>query len=332
MNKPYFYYLPDNLIANTPSTPRDHSKLLQINRLTGKLFHHHFYDLPDLLNPTDVLVFNNTKVFPARLHGVKTTGGKVEVLLLKKLENDLWHVISHPGIKPGQIINFSSEVSAQVVTDHSLKLSAGSFQTLSKIGHTPLPPYIHSSQKEAVLRKQYQTVYAKSQGSAAAPTAGLHFTNRLLGQLEDRHIQTEFLTLHVGLGTFKPPTPDQLASGHLHSEWFTLSSQTAARLNLAKSQGRRIIAVGTTTTRVLESCADTSGLLTPQSGETDIFIKPPYKFKFVDGLITNFHLPGSSLIMLVSAFSSWEIIQKAYQQAIAKNYRFYSFGDACLIT
>jgi S-adenosylmethionine:tRNA ribosyltransferase-isomerase len=325
----YSYLLPPKLIAQTPAHPRDLSKLLVIDKNTGALSHHIFRELPELLKPTDVLVFNNTKVFPARLHGTKSSGGHVEVLLLKEQDKGLWEVISHPGLKPGQTINFAPNFSAVVLSANVIKLTSDIQDLVSKYGHTPLPPYIHSSSPEALLRKQYQTVYAKKSGSAAAPTAGLHFTPRLLQKLKIKNLKLEYLTLHVGLGTFKSPTPDQIASGRLHNEYFELSPAVAARLNTYKLAGRRIIAVGTTTTRVLESCADP--LLTPKAGFTDIFIQPPYKFKFVDGLITNFHLPKTSLLMLVSALSSWPIIRNAYQEAVSQNYRFFSFGDACLI-
>ncbi len=326
----YDYQLPANLIAQIPASPRDSSRLLVINRHTGLTSDHVFKDLPKLLRPSDVLVFNDTAVFPARLHGLKSTGGKVEVLLLRNIKKDLWEVISHPGIKPGQILYFTSKVTAQVIDRNQIRFSH--LKSVAQIGTTPLPPYIHSSSPENLLRRQYQTVYAQSSGSAAAPTAGLHFTHRLLKRLTQTGIQMEYLTLHVGLGTFRPPTADQIASGKLHSEWFTLSEATAKRLNEAKSAGRRIIAVGTTTTRVLETCTDTKDRLRPRSGQTDIFIKPPYKFRFVDGLITNFHLPKSSLLMLVSAFSSPETIKGAYEEAVHKHYRFFSFGDASLIS
>lgn len=332
----FFFDLPPSLVAQTPASPRDDSRLLTINRTTGQLGHYHFYDLPRLLLPDDVLVFNQTRVIPARLFGHKTTGGKVEILLLRNTGPHLWEFISHPGLKSGQVINFAPEFTAQVVSPETLKLKIknlpgrqAGLKLLDSIGHTPIPPYIHSQAPETTLRRQYQTVYAKTPGSAAAPTAGLHFTKTLLKKLPQ---PKEFLTLHVGLGTFQPPSPSQIASGSLHHEYFELPPGTAARLNAAKAAGRRIIAVGTTTTRVLESCADPTGLLIPRSGDTDIFIRPPYKFKFVDGLITNFHLPGSSLIMLVSAFSSWPIIQNAYSIAIKKKYRFYSFGDATFIS
>jgi S-adenosylmethionine:tRNA ribosyltransferase-isomerase len=319
----FYYDLPPELIAQAPVSPRDHSRLLTIDRKTGALDHYHFYELPKLLRPDDVLVFNQTKVIPARLYGTKPTGGKVEILLLRNTGNDIWEIISHPGLKPGQIVNFSSKLFASVKSPNTLQLSSNNYQLLTKLGHTPLPPYIHSTKKESILRRQYQTVYANKAGSAAAPTAGLHFTQKLLARLPQ---QKEYLTLHVGLGTFKSPTPAQIKSKTLHHEYYELSKEVASRLKKAKSSGRRIIAVGTTTARVLETTN-----LKPQSGETNLFIQPGYKFKVIDGLITNFHLPGSSLIMLVSAFSSWPIIKNAYETAISQNYRFFSFGDACLI-
>ncbi len=257
----------------------------------------------------------------------------MEVLLLKNHNKGLWEVISHPGLKPGQCLNFSLKVKAVVIDPNHIRFpDTVNYSLLTKLGLTPLPPYIHPTVGESILRKQYQTIYARYPGSAAAPTAGLHFTKRLLSQLKIRNIQSEYLTLHVGLGTFKAPTPQQISSGKLHSEYFDLNSQTAARLNHAKLKKRRIIAVGTTVCRVLEACCDPkSHRLSQGKGETDIFIKPPYQFKFIDGLITNFHLPRTSLLMLVSAFSSWPIINRAYQEAIRQKYRFYSFGDACLL-
>ncbi len=323
-----FFKLPENLIAQSPAIPRDSSRLMVIDKKSGKISHHVFRDLPLLLTPNDVLVFNDTRVFPARLHGQKNTGGKVEILLLKQTGKSLWEVISHPGLKPGQTITFLHGVQATVINPNLVEFNKSSL--LRIIGETPLPPYIHSHQIESKLRRQYQTVYAKHEGSAAAPTAGLHFTPRLLSALKKRSIQMENLTLHVGLGTFKPPTPEQISAGILHTERFTLSADTANRLNSAKTSGKRIVAVGTTTTRVLETCSDSHGVLHPKSGETNIFIKPPYQFKFVDKLITNFHTPESSLIMLVAAFSTPDIVKNAYRKAIALRYRFFSFGDATL--
>jgi S-adenosylmethionine:tRNA ribosyltransferase-isomerase len=308
MSWDYRYPLAPEFIAQNPVNPRDSSRLLVINRKTGDLSHHIFRDLPKILNPTDVLVFNDTRVFPARLFGKKQTGGNVEILLLKNMNNSLWEVISHPGLKPNQTLIFSPDLQADVISSNRIKLTTDNLQAITKIGNTPLPPYIHSSASEKTLRRQYQTVYAKPVGSAAAPTAGLHFTPRLLTSLPQ---QKEFITLHIGLGTFKTPTPEQMASGTLHSEFYTLDKSTAIRLNSAKTSGRRIVAVGTTTARVLE----TTGLV-PGSGDTDLFIRPGYKFKVIDGLITNFHLPGSSLLMLVSAFASPEIIRHAYNQAV----------------
>jgi S-adenosylmethionine:tRNA ribosyltransferase-isomerase len=302
-----------------------------IDRKSGQLSHHRFYELPRLLKPTDVLVFNNSKVIPARLYGHKPSGGKVEILLLRKLSATDWEFISHPGLREKQLIHFTHHVSGQVMSNNVIRLTTNDQRLMTKIGHTPLPPYIHSTAPESVLKKQYQTVYAAHPGSAAAPTAGLHFTHRLLKQLTTHNLQLEFITLHVGLGTFKSPTPDQIASGKLHSEFYTLDANTCRQLNQAKAAGRRMIAVGTTTCRVLESCANHAGVLHASSGATDIFIRPGYKFKFIDGLITNFHLPNSSLIMLVSAFASSHIIMSAYHAAIKCGYRFYSFGDACLI-
>ena len=304
---------------------------MSIDSRTGALSHHIFRDLPSLLTAGDVLVFNDSAVFPARLIGRKPTGGKVEILLLHRLPDGNWKYISRPGFKSGHKVIISPDFWANIIDSEILKLSSNDEKLITKYGHTPLPPYIPDSAPEKILRRRYQTVYARNKGSAAAPTAGLHFTPRLLSLLKNNGIELEFLTLHVGLGTFKPPTVQQIAEGRLHSEQFLLKKDTARRLSQAKSSGRRIIAVGTTTTRVLETLSSTSGVLSPDSGQTDIFIKSPYRFKFVDGLITNFHLPGSSLLMLVSAFASSDIISRAYQTAIKRNYRFYSFGDAMLI-
>ncbi len=330
-------HLPQTLIANKPAKPRDHSRLMRLDRLTGRISHHHFYDLPSLLRPTDVLVFNDTKVLPSRLFGHKDSGGKIELLLLKQLTPTTWTAIAKPKPHLHQQLTFAKSITTQTISINSddtitLVFNHLTLQQLAAIGHTPLPPYIHSPLSPSTIRSAYQTVYAKTVGSAAAPTAGLHFTHHLLHHLNQIGIQTESVTLHVGLGTFKPLQPANLRSGRLHSESYTLDSPTAQRLNLAKSEGRRIIAVGTTTTRVLETCSNSAGHLIPQTADTDIFIRPPYHFKFIDGLITNFHLPQSSLILLVSAFVKQpEFITTAYQLAINQKYRFYSFGDAMLI-
>lgn len=342
------YKLPESLIAHSPSFPRDHSRLLNFNRHTNTVSHHHFYDLPKLLSNNDVLVFNQTKVFPARLYGKKPTGGKVEILLLKKLSPTSWHALCKPGLKLNQSLSFNSVngVVTKVLSDGSVHLDFDNLnqKTLNHLGSMPLPPYIHSPLSQDLLKRRYQTTYAKQSGSAAAPTAGLHFTKSLLAKLKQQGVQLEFVTLHVGLGTFKSPTQQQLNNKTLHQEEFTLTDETANHLNQAKIEGKRIIAVGTTTTRVLETCANTEGVLTPQSGLTDIFISPGYKFKFIDALITNFHLPQSSLLMLISALTTSpnsrqkftnfisSPIGKAYLQAIQEKYRFFSFGDAMFIS
>lgn len=346
------YHLPESFIAQTPLDPRDSSKLLVLDPETKTLSHHHFSDLADFLGPNDVLVFNQTKVIPARIYGQKTTGGKVELLLLEKKSQDTWIVISKPGLRPGQIINFDQQLSATVShfkeeTGESTLIFNQSgvefLNTLDKIGHTPIPPYISPGRSESYLRQKYQTVYAKVKGSAAAPTAGLHFTPRLLKKLQDRGVTLEYLTLHVGLGTFQPLKEDNLKKAKLHHEHIEVSDSLALSLNQAKASGKRIIAVGTTTARALESVASKDGLIKAYSGDTDIFIYPGVKFNFVDSLITNFHLPKSSLLMMVSAFTSFpntspkftsfssSLIGKAYAQAIQNNYRFFSFGDAMWI-
>lgn len=328
------------IIANVPTSPRDHSRLMVVDKHSGTITHSRFDHLLDYLTKDDVLVFNQTKVFPARLFGKKESGGQVEILLLKKLESGLWQTISKPGLKLNQKIILTEKIWATAVSlnsDQTLNLKFSSHTRtvlegeLFSLGQTPLPPYIHSPHSEKEIKKEYQTVYAKTAGSAAAPTAGLHFTNRLLNKLKEKGIQTEFVTLHVGLGTFKPVKVENLKTKTLHIEDFIIDSATAQRLNQAKKEGKRIIAVGTTTTRVLETCAKNNQLI-PHSATTNIFILPPYKFKFVDALITNFHLPSSSLMYLVSAFvKKPSIIQNAYQTAEKMDYRFYSFGDAMLL-
>jgi S-adenosylmethionine:tRNA ribosyltransferase-isomerase len=326
------------IIADSPASPRDSCKLLKIDRKSGLISHHFFYDLPSLLKPSDMLVFNDTKVFPARLMGTKPTGGQIEVLLLEQLSNKNWLAISSPLPKIGQILTFI-DLSAEVLAVNSsigeieikFNLSGNKlFNKINDLGRTPLPPYIHSQAGEPTLRRQYQTIYARKIGSAAAPTAGLHFTNRLLIRLKNCGIACEYITLHVGLGTFQNLRRANLATGKLHTEHYFINPVTADSLNTQK-QGHRIIAVGTTTTRCLES-AFSHGQIGAGKGSTDIFIRPGFKFNFIDGLITNFHLPGSSLLMLVSAFvSNPSHIEHAYQEAVKHNYRFYSFGDACLI-
>jgi S-adenosylmethionine:tRNA ribosyltransferase-isomerase len=315
-----------------------------IDRKTGKITDHKFFEIERYLGKNDVLVLNKTKVFPARIFGVKPTGGKVEVLLHKNISEFVWEALTRPGLKVGQ------KIDVQGTTLHVLErkgeLSVVKFdiskdeliEKLLKIGHTPLPPYIHNADPETELRVKYQTVYAKSLGSVAAPTAGFHFTPELLKKLKKRGVQIEYVTLHVGMGTFAPVKSKTLESHVMHEEDFFVDKETFERLNLAKKSGKRIIAVGTTSTRVLETIA--SG---KTSGSTDIFIYPPYKYKMVDALITNFHLPESTLLALVSALVSYPntkekfksfkscLVGEAYQKAIEEEYRFYSFGDACLI-
>jgi S-adenosylmethionine:tRNA ribosyltransferase-isomerase len=326
-----------------------------LNRQTSTISNHHFSDLLDLLTPNDVLVLNQSKVFPARIFGKKISGGLVEVLLYHQDDKFTWHSITKPGLKVGTVVNFSQNLSA-VVLDRNfntgetvMKFNIGGidfFSILSEIGLTPIPPYIKPVDNEKTLRQKYQTVYAKEIGSAAAPTAGLHFTQKLLSDLKNLGVGIEFITLHVGLGTFKPLQEENLKTGKLHTEFFEIGKDTAKRLNQAKKDGKRIIAVGTTSVRALESAAEISPepRINPKSCSTDIFIYPPYKFKFVDALITNFHLPESSLLMLVTAFTcrpnssleyknfSDSLVGKAYTQAITEQYRFFSFGDAMFIS
>ena len=343
------YHLPKNLIAQKLLSLHDHSKLLVINRKDKSLTSKHFYDLPEILTSNDVLVLNITKVFPVRIYGKKETGGKVEILLCKKINNNTWDVLVKPGIKTGTKISFGlfsgikksefCEISRVQFSVNNTKL----FEYLGLIGHTPIPPYIHSKESEKSLRDEYQTVYAKTKGSIAAPTAGFHFTKRLLKKLQNSDIEIEYVTLHVGLGTFAPIKETELKKHKIHSEYYELDKKTANKLNLAKKKGKKIIAVGTTTTRVLETCTNKKGLLKEKKGKTNLFIYPPYKFKFVDGLITNFHLPRTTLLALVSAFVSYpnteekfesfnsSLIGKAYKKAIREKYRFYSFGDSSII-
>lgn len=340
----FTYDLPKQLIANTPTSPRDACKLLVFNRQTGEVQNKHFFDLANLLTPNDVLVLNQTKVFPARLFGQKPTGGKCEILLLHQISSNTYECIG-TNLKLDIKINFSHNLSGQIISFNQIEFNLSGqelLQELNLIGHTPLPPYIHNIDSEQDLRQKYQTVYAQSGASAAAPTAGLHFTTKLLEQLKQKNIQIEFVTLNVGLGTFQNLRPENLQTKKLHSESFELTPEVVTRLNSAKISGKRIIAVGTTTTRVLESCA-TNKTLIPQKNSTDIFLFPPYKFQFINSLITNFHLPESSLLMLVSAFTTTpnspekftnflsSNLGNAYQHAITNKYGFFSFGDAMWI-
>ena len=332
------YYLPEELIAQTPIKDRDKSRLLIMDRKTGELEHKNFYDIIDYLNPGDVLVLNNTKVMPARIIGHKIdTDAVIEVLMLKDLGNDTYECLSKPArrVKVGSIVKFSDELSAECTfvgedgIRHYKFIYNGIFlEILDRLGEMPLPPYIHEKLKD---KDRYQTVYAKEVGSAAAPTAGLHFTKELLKKIKDKGILIEEITLHVGLGTFRPVEVEDVNNHKMHSEFYSMSKETAEVLNNAKKEGRRIISVGTTTTRTLETIMNLYNEFKECSGWTDIFIYPGYEFKAIDALITNFHLPKSTLVMLVSAFSSKENILNAYNEAVKEKYRFFSFGDAMFI-
>ncbi len=335
------YELPEELIAQTPLEKRDSSRLLVLNKNNGEIVHEHFMNIIDYLHKGDVLVLNDTKVIPARLIGIKEeTKASIELLLLKDLGNDTWECLSKPAkrLKEGTIISFGEGIlKAQVVekfdeglTHVKLLYKGILMEILDKLGTMPLPPYIHEKLKD---QNRYQTVYAKISGSAAAPTAGLHFTKELLKQIEDKGIIVTYVTLHVGLGTFRPVQVENILEHHMHSEYYVMSKETAEILNKAKEEGRRIIAVGTTSTRTLETIAtNNNGKFIATSGNTDIFIYPGYEFKAIDSLITNFHLPKSTLVMLVSALASKEYILKAYKIAVENKYRFFSFGDAMFIT
>ena len=332
------YYLPKELIAQTPLKERDHSRLLIMDRKTGELTHERFDNIINYLNEGDVLVVNNTKVLPARLIGNKIdTDAVIEVLMLKDLGNDTWECLSKPAkrVKVGTVIKFSDELSCECTSigedgiRHFKFIYNGIFlEILDRLGEMPLPPYIHEKLKE---KDRYNTVYAKELGSAAAPTAGLHFTNELLDKIKEKGILIEYITLHVGLGTFRPVEVEDVTKHKMHSEFYEMSKETADVLNKAKKENRRIIAVGTTTTRTLETIMNLYNEFKECSGYTDIFIYPGYEFKAIDALITNFHLPKSTLVMLVSAFSSKENILNAYEEAVKEKYRFFSFGDAMFI-
>ncbi len=333
----YYYDLPENLIAQTPIEPRDSSRLLVYDRKQNKIEHKIFRDIVDYLNTGDVLVINNTRVLPARLFGFKDTGAKIEVLLQKRINLKDWEVIARPfkRLKEGTKITFSKNLSCTILKKEDYGSCVVRFdfdgvfeERLSEVGQMPLPPYIHEKLKD---KERYQTVYSKVEGSSAAPTAGLHFTPQLLNKLKDKGVEIVEVLLHVGLGTFRPVKEDNILNHEMHSEYIEMSKENADKLNSAKREGRRIIAVGTTSVRVLESCADENGVIVPQKRETDIFIYPSYKFKVVDALITNFHLPESTLIMLISAFAGYDETMNIYNEAVKQKYRFFSFGDAMFI-
>lgn len=337
MNKSDFYYdLPQELIAQTPIEPRDASRLLVYDRKTCVTEHKHFYDLPELLRPDDMLVINNTKVLPARITGVKEgTGANISFLLNKRIDAVTWETVCRPAkrAKLGTKLTFAPDMTGTVVKEgdegeRTVRFEyEGVFENiLMRIGEMPLPHYIHDELKD---KDRYQTVYAKDSGSSAAPTAGLHFTERLINELKNKGVEFVEVLLHVGLGTFLPVKTDSVENHKMHSEYYMLTDEAAKRINAAKKAGRRVIAVGTTSVRVLESCARSDGTVAAGSGETSIFIYPPYKYKAVDALITNFHLPESTLVMLVSAFIGREKTLELYRTAVENKYRFFSFGDAC---
>lgn len=335
----FFYALPPGLIAQDPLEKRDDSRLLYLHKDTGQTEHHVFHEVIDLLKEGDCLVLNDTRVIPARLLGTKEgTGAASEILLLKNKGRDVWECIVRPGkkLRPGSRVSFGEgQLTGEILTvlEDGNRLVRfhyeGVFEeVLSRLGEMPLPPYITH---KLLDKDRYQTVYAKHDGSAAAPTAGLHFTNELLEAIRAKGVKTVFVTLHVGLGTFRPVKAEKISEHHMHSEFFSVSESAAEAINGAKRDGGRIICVGTTACRTLESASTKEGVLSPGSGETDIFIYPGYRFKLLDGLITNFHLPESTLLMLVSALAGREAVLSAYEEAIRERYRFFSFGDAMII-
>ena len=337
--KDFYFDLPQELIAQDPLEDRSASRLLVLDKESGEITHRHFRDITEYLKPGDCLVINDTKVIPARLFGIKEgTGAKIEVLLLKRRENDIWETLVKPGKKarPGTRLEFGDGLlKAEVigVEDDGNRLIQfhyeGIFEEiLDQLGQMPLPPYITHQLKD---KNRYQTVYAKHEGSAAAPTAGLHFTKELLAQIEDMGVTIAHVTLHVGLGTFRPVKVENVLDHHMHSEFYVVEEEEAEKINKAKAAGGRVICVGTTSCRTLESATGEDGILKAGSGWTDIFIYPGYQFKILDALITNFHLPESTLVMLVSALAGREHVLNAYQKAIEEKYRFFSFGDAMLI-
>ena len=333
------FYLPEELIAQYPLEKRDYSRLMVLDKATGEIEHKHFYNVIDYLNSGDTLVLNNTRVMPARLIGEKTeTGGKIEFLLLKRIEGNKWECLAKPGkrAKIGTEFTFGQgKLKCKVVdiVEEGNRIIEFSYdgifeQVLDELGEMPLPPYITERLDD---RERYQTVYSKEQGSAAAPTAGLHFTKELLEQVKEKGVNIAYVTLHVGLGTFRPVKVDDVNEHVMHSEFYHLEEEDAKIINETKKRGNKIISVGTTSTRTLETIGDENGFVKAQSGWTNIFIYPGYKFKVVDKLITNFHLPESTLIMLVSALAGKEKVMNAYNEAVKERYRFFSFGDSMII-
>lgn len=334
----FYYDLPEELIAQTPLEKRDSSRLMVLNRETGEVAHRHFYDIIDYLNPGDCLVMNDSRVLPARLLGHRPSGGAIEVLLLRDVGNKCWECLCKPGRKMqvgSEVIFGDGELTATVreVQEDGNRIVEFHYEgifleVLERLGKMPLPPYIKAELQD---QERYQTVYSKVVGSAAAPTAGLHFTEELLEKVRAKGVKTAFVTLHVGLGTFRPVKAENITDHHMHSELCMLSAETAEMLNETRRSGGRVICVGTTSCRTLESLVNEDGSFSPKSRWTDIFIYPGYTFKAMDGLITNFHLPESTLVMLVSAFAGREHVLNAYAQAVQERYRFFSFGDAMMI-
>ena len=336
----FYYDLPKELIAQTPVEPRDSSRLMLLDRNTGEIDHKHFYDIIDSLNPGDLLVANDSRVLPARIYGIKDeTGARVEFLLLRHITGNRWEALCKPGKKAKEGASFTfgdgllKATVAEVKDDGNrivdFECDENFFSTLDKIGQMPLPPYITEELKD---KERYQTVYSHELGSAAAPTAGLHFTKELMQRIKDKGVNIAYVTLHVGLGTFRPVKVDDVTKHKMHSEHYEIPQETAKLINETKKNGGRVIAVGTTSCRTLESVASFYGEIKPCEGFTDIFIYPGYEFKVLDGLITNFHLPESTLIMLVSAFAGYDNVMNAYKTAVEEKYRFFSFGDAMFIS
>lgn len=336
----FYFDLPQELIAQDPLEDRSSSRLLALDKESGSVTHHVFRDICDFLKPGDCLVLNNTKVIPARLLGVKEdTGAAVEILLLKRHQDDIWEALVKPGkkLRPGARVTFGDErLKAEIleVVEEGNRLVQFFYdgiweEVLDSLGEMPLPPYITHKLQD---KNRYQTVYAKFEGSAAAPTAGLHFTPELLKQVEDMGVEIAYVTLHVGLGTFRPVKVDNILEHHMHTEMYQVSADAAEKINRAKKNGNRVICVGTTSCRTVESAAEADGTILPGSGSTDIFIYPGYTFKILDALITNFHLPESTLVMLVSALAGRDNVLNAYEEAIRERYRFFSFGDAMIIS
>ena len=335
--KDFTYELPQELIAQHPLEPRDHSRLLVVDKNTGTIEHRHFYELCEYLRHDDLLVFNDTRVIPARLHGVKDTGARVEVFLLTRLNSADWEVLVKPGrkLRVGAKIKFSDDLSCEIISDTDFGGRIARFyyngvfeEILDRLGETPLPPYITAPLED---KERYQTVYSRENGSAAAPTAGLHFTKELLQKIKDIGCEEVFVTLHVGLGTFRPVSVDDIKDHVMHREFYSVSPEAADAINKAKAEGRRIVAVGTTAVLTLEAAGE-SGMIKAGGNWTNIFIYPGYRFRLVNSLITNFHLPQSTLLMLVSALSTREIMLSTYDEAVREHYRFFSFGDAMFIT